>query len=201
MDIPLRCDCGTVTGFMEARGLAVHGACYCRDCQAFAHFLGQPERMLDDAGGTEVIGTLPHRVRFTSGQHRLACITLTPRGPYRWYAECCRKAIGNSSRGRRLPFATMHVRALDVTPDQVTRAFGRSSFAFGTESATTAVAKRPLGLMLAMPKILWNIIAARASGSWRSNPFFMPGSDTPIREPRQLSQEERQALRGGQPAS
>ena len=200
MNIPLRCECGTVTGFVEARGLSVHGACYCRDCQAFARFLGKPERMLDAASGTEVIGTLPSRLHFTAGQDRLACIALTPRGPYRWYAECCRKAIGNSSRARKTPFVTLHVRALAASPGELERAFGRSSFVFGAESATTTVPARPAGMLLALPKILWNIIYARTSGNWRINPFFMPGSDKPIRSPQLLSKEERLALRGDQPA-
>lgn len=109
MNIPLRCECGTVTGFAETRGLSVHGACYCRDCQAFARFLGRPERMLDEAGGTE--------------------------------------AIGNCSRTRKMPFVTLHIRALDVQPDQLEQAFGRSSFVFGAASATGAVASRPAGLL------------------------------------------------------
>lgn len=200
MDIPLRCDCGSVTGFVEARGLSVHGACYCRDCQAFARFLGRPERMLDGAGGTEVIGMLPGRVHFTAGADRLACIALTPRGPYRWYAGCCRKAIGNTSRARKIPFVTLHVRTLAVQSEEIERVFGRSSFVFGAESATGAVAKRPLGLLGALPKIAWNVLYARTSGRWRINPFFVPGSDTPISAPQLLSKDERYALRGDTPA-
>lgn len=200
MDIPLRCECGKVTGLVGTRGLSVHGACYCRDCQAFARFLGKPERMLDAAGGTEVIGMLPGRVHFTSGAEQLACITLTPRGPYRWYAQCCRSAIGNTSRAPRTPFVTLHLRALAAPPEQITRAFGRSSFVFSAESATSTVAKRPLGMLVALPKIIWNVIYARATGAWRINPFFVPGSDTPIRAPQVLSKEERYALRGDTPA-
>jgi hypothetical protein len=197
--IPLRCECGTVNGLVAVRGLAVRGACYCRDCQAFARFLGRPERMLDAAGGTTVIGTLPSRVEFTSGQERLTCITLTPGGPYRWYAECCRMAIGNTSRARKTPFVTLHTRALAAAPAELDRAFGPGSFAFGVESATAKVAKRRAGLLLALPKILWNIIQARTSGSWRINPFFKPGSDIPLREPTVLSKEERCSLRGDSP--
>ncbi len=200
-NIPLRCQCGTVNGWLQVRGLAVHGACYCRDCQAFARFLGRPERMLDASGGTEVIGTLPNRVHFTSGQDRLACITLTPGGPYRWYAECCRMSIGNTSRARRNPFVTLNTRALAVPPAQLDRAFGRSSFVFGVESATAEVAKRPAGMLLALPRILWNVLYALASGTWRDNPFFKPGSDVPIREPQRLSKEERYRLRGDSPKS
>jgi hypothetical protein len=140
-------------------------------------------------------------VHFTSGQDRLACITLTPGGPYRWYAECCRMSIGNTSRARKMSLVTVHTRALAVQPAEVDRAFGRSSFVFGAEAATAEVAKRPAGLLLALPKILWNILYARASGRWRDSPFFKPGSDVPIREPQVLSKEERYRLRGDSPKS
>jgi hypothetical protein len=197
--LPLRCECGTVTGFVQVQGLSVHGACYCRDCQAFARFLGRPERMLDEQGGTAVIGTLPHRIRFTSGQDRLACITLTPRGPLRWYAECCRMSIGNGSRVPKTPFVTLHCRAIAVQPEELERAFGRRSFAFGVEAATAPVARSRLGVALALPKIVWNLLYGRFSGSWRSNPFFIAGTGTPIRVPQALSREERYALRGDSP--
>ncbi len=97
------------------RGFAVHGACYCRDCQAFARFLGRPERMLDAQAGTEVIGTLPHRLRITSGQERLACITLDAARPT---ALVCRvlphAAIGNGARSPKTPFVTVQRRVLAV---------------------------------------------------------------------------------------
>ncbi len=155
-----------------------------------------PERILDDKGATEVIGTLPGRLHFTAGQDRLACITLSKRGPYRWYAECCRMAIANSSRAPKTPFVTLHCRAIAATPAQVDAAFGRKSFVFAVESASAPVPRSRMGLARAMPKILWNILYARFSGFWRINPFFRPGTDEPIRGAQVLSMEQRYALRG-----
>jgi hypothetical protein len=197
--LPLRCECGTVTGFVEVRGLAVHGTCYCRDCQAFARFLGRPDRMLDEQGGTEVIGTLPSRLQITSGQDRLACITLTPRGPLRWYAQCCRQAICNGSRAPKTPFVTLHCRVLAVPRTELDRAFGPRSFAFAVEAATAPVAKSRIGFAVAIPKILWNLLFARLSGNWRRNPLFKPGTDEPISAPQALSKDERYRLRGDAP--
>lgn len=197
--LPLRCECGAFTGFVEVKGLAVHGSCYCRDCQAFARHLGGAERMLDARGGTEVIGTLPSRLRFTSGQERLACITLTPRGPLRWYAECCRMALGNSSRAPKTPFVTLHCRAIAASPAEIDDAFGAPGFRFAVAAATAPVAPSRIGFLLAVPKILWNIVSARLSGSWRINPLFRPGTDEPIRAPQALSKEERYRLRGDSP--
>lgn len=45
VDLPLRCSCGALRGVLRgmspARGNRV--VCYCRDCQAFAHFLDRDE--------------------------------------------------------------------------------------------------------------------------------------------------------------
>lgn len=198
--IPVRCECGTVTGALQVRGLAVHGVCYCRDCQAFARFLGRPERILNGAAGTEVIGTLPGRLHFISGQDRLACVTLTPRGPLRWYAECCRMSIGNSSRAPKTPFVTLHARAMAVSQAELDRAFGPGSFTFAVAAASAPVRNSRVGFVLALLKILWNLLYAKLSGAWRSNPFFRPGTDEPIRAPQALSKEQRYALRGDSPA-
>jgi len=196
MELPIRCACGTITGAVAVRGLAVHGHCYCRDCQAFARHLGRPERMLDERGGTELIGTLPGRIRFMSGQEHLACITLTSRGPYRWYADCCRTALCNTGRSRNMAFATLHRRVLAAPPAQVERAFGPPRFVFGAKSATGPVAGSWRGMLTAVPKVLWNILYARLSGAWRVSPFFVPGTDRPLREPQALTPEQRHALRG-----
>ncbi len=45
-----------------------------------------------------------------------------------------------------------------------------------------------------MPKILWNMLSAKLSGSWRTNPFFKPGTEEPIRAPQALSKEQRYAV-------
>ena len=51
---PMRCRCGQLEGqltFTERAGRAV---CYCRDCQAFARFLGNSERILNELAGTDL---------------------------------------------------------------------------------------------------------------------------------------------------
>lgn len=198
-EIPLRCECGTVAGVVQVRGFAVHGACYCRDCQAFARHLGRPERMLDAAGGTEVIGTLPASLQITSGQEQLACVTLTPRGPYRWYADCCRTAIGNTPRSPKIPVVTLHCHALALPREELDRALGRATFAFATDAASQPVARTPVGFALMLPKMVLGILWGRISGAWRSNPFFKTGTGEPLRAPVELSRAERYALRGDSP--
>ena len=52
MDLPLKCRCGAVRGEMQPRRAYTRATCYCKDCRAYARFLGQPG-VLDEAGGTE----------------------------------------------------------------------------------------------------------------------------------------------------
>jgi hypothetical protein len=84
---PLQCRCGTLKGVVAHPEQAIRGECYCRDCQAFARFLGKTDGVLDAKGGTDVIATRPANVSFTAGVESLACMSLTDRGLLRWYAE------------------------------------------------------------------------------------------------------------------
>jgi hypothetical protein len=196
MTIPLRCDCGTVGGTVDSGGITVRGSCYCRDCQAFARFLGRPERILDAGGGSEVIGTLPGRVRFTAGIERLRCVTLTRRGPYRWYADCCRTPIGNTPRTPKAAYISLLRCALAAPDLELDRAFGNADFAFSTKSATTPVHATPLGVAAAISKVVANLATARLTGRWRANPFFQPGTSEPLHAPLVLSSAQRRELRG-----
>ena len=55
-ELALRCRCGTVRGVARdvAPSTVNHCFCYCDDCQAFAHFLGRADDVLDAYGGTEI---------------------------------------------------------------------------------------------------------------------------------------------------
>ena len=98
MNHPLRCRCGTLKGYVSHPEKVTRGVCYCRDCQAFAHFLGTTGDILDEMGGTDVVATLPKYVTFTQGVDALACMSLTETGMLRWYASCCNTPIGNTPR-------------------------------------------------------------------------------------------------------
>lgn len=99
MDMPFRCDCGSLKGRLETRRSAGRARCYCRDCQAYARYLGREQALLDGNGGTEIIACVPGGVQFTVGVDRLACVSLGERGLLRWHAQCCRTPIGNTPRG------------------------------------------------------------------------------------------------------
>ena len=103
MTLALRCRCGQVKGIVSTDRAYVRATCYCKDCQAYGHFLGT--EVLDAAGGTEVAAALPAAIRFDGGLEHLACMSLSPKGIYRWYASCCDTPIGNTPRDPAYPSA------------------------------------------------------------------------------------------------
>ena len=91
------------------RGVASHVSpltgfrfvCYCKDCQAFARFLGRSD-VLDPAGGTDILQMPPARLRLTAGMDRLRCLSLSKK-VLRWYTRCCQTPLANSAASPRFP--------------------------------------------------------------------------------------------------
>jgi hypothetical protein len=106
----LRCQCGLVQGSVGpiSPWLNKRIVCMCRDCQAFAHYLGRADQMLDLLGGTEVAPVHPGRIHFTQGQDKLACVRLSDDGLRRWYTTCCKTPVANTHPKNWLPFASLH---------------------------------------------------------------------------------------------
>jgi hypothetical protein len=77
--------------------------CYCDDCQAFAHFLGRAESMMDAHGGTDIVQMAPSHVSFSEGLEHLTCMRMSEKGMHRWFASCCKTPIGNTG-GFGMPF-------------------------------------------------------------------------------------------------
>ena len=103
LDLPLRCRCGRMRGVASdvspSTGLRV--VCYCKDCQAFAHFLERAD-VLDPAGGTDIFQMPPGRVKLTAGTDAMRCLRLSNK-VLRWYTDCCRTPIANTAAGPRFP--------------------------------------------------------------------------------------------------
>ena len=194
MAVRLRCRCGKLQGEVDPRGVAARAVCYCKDCQAFARFLGREADVLDAAGGTEVAASLPSAVRFTSGLEHLGCMSLSPRGLYRWYATCCNTPIGNTPREPTTPYVGLVRACLDAPDETLARQFGRSRIVVQTRSALAPVKSTPLRTVWAVAKIGGKLLRARLGGGYRDNPFFQPGGSAPLRQPRVLTREERAAL-------
>jgi hypothetical protein len=178
----LRCACGTVQGHVSQPAAVMNAICYCKDCQAFAHALGDPPGMLDAAGGTRIVATLPLHVHFDAGVQALACISLSPKGMLRWYAECCRTPIGNTPRDFKVPYVGL-VHSCLGGAQPVDTAFGPATMHLNTSSATSAVTSTPFANVLGIARLMTKVLPARFGGRYTVNPFFNVQTQEPIRRP------------------
>jgi hypothetical protein len=170
--------------------------CYCRDCQAFARFLGNEGEILDAAGGSDIVATTPRFVSFSQGGEQLRCMSLSPNGLLRWYAACCRTPVANTPRDARLSYVGLLHNVLGGTRAEIDAAVGPARVAIHTASALKPVTATPVATVASVVKIMGNVAAARLGGGYRQNPFFKPGSREPIAPPEVLSSAERRRLRG-----
>ena len=196
MDFPVRCRCGQLEGqltFTERAGRAV---CYCRDCQAFARFLGNSERILNERAGTDIAAASPRFLRIARGKEQLRCMSLSEKGLLRWYTACCRTPIGNTPRDPKLSYVGLVRSCLAGSAAEVDAAFGPSRVAINTASASGKVDPTPWSSLRAVLKIMRNVLGSRISGKYRDNPFFIPGTAQPLVAPQVLTAAERKVLRG-----
>lgn len=196
MNYPLRCRCGAIEGYIASPRLAGRAVCYCRDCQAFARFLGRPDQILDGQGGTDVVATLPRLVHFTRGIEQLRCMSLSGRGLLRWYAGCCRTPIGNTPRDPKLSYVGLVRTCLPGSASEFDAAFGAAKIAVNTRSGSGHVGSTPIATFFGVLKIMKNVVGARLSRRYRDNPFFRPGTADPIVAPQVVTAAERRSLRG-----
>ena len=198
-DVPIRCECGKVRGVV--RGMAPantnRAICYCDDCQAFAHYLGQADEVLDQHGGTEVLQVAPGSVEFTDGAGHLACLQLTENGPYRWYADCCGTPIGNTPANWRISFVGLLRRCLDAGGGpSLESAAGPVKMRIFTEFATgdtATMTKGPGFTPGGMFRFGLSILGGMLTGRYRNTPFF-EGNGQPVAAPYCVAGEERAKL-------
>jgi hypothetical protein len=195
MTHPLRCSCGALTGDVEHEALASHSICYCKDCQAFARFLGRDAELLDARGGCENIQVLPKDVKLRGGTQYLACVRLSQNGLLRWYAACCNTPIGNTPATSKLPFIGLAGACLESPTSTVAKSFGPVRFCAFTRGARGEPKPKSFGVPGFAVWLVRNRLRARFTGGFRDNPFFDTISDRPVVEPRVLSPAERDGLR------
>jgi len=189
---PLRCRCGRLQGSVEPARSTQRVICYCRDCRAFAHHLGG-DGVLDAQGGTEIVASLPSKLRFDAGSETLACLSLSPRGLLRWVASCCNTPIANTPRNPKIAYVGLVHSCLEQGAPPLRQSFGPLRMAVNTGGAPGPV---PKGTALATAGSLFGLattlLGARLGGGWRCNPFFDAGTARPVREVRVLTLAERE---------
>lgn len=197
MTVAMRCECGNVRGEVDLARAYTRGTCYCRDCQAYAWFLERPD-MVDACGGTDIVPMSPAGVRVTAGLEHVACMSLSDKGILRWYAACCRSALGNTPRDPKIAYVGMVSGCLDAAPATVDAALGpRDRVVLNAKSATCAVRATPLAFLLGGFNIFRHIAMGRF-GRRPPSPFF-DAEGRPLREADVLTATRREAL-GANPA-
>jgi hypothetical protein len=191
MNHPLRCRCGKLQGHVVPSTVAARAICYCKDCQAYARFIGAPG-VADQDGGTEVIASLPQHVRFTAGLDLLACMSLSEHGLLRWYASCCNTPIGNTPRHPKLPYVGLIHSCLEGGSSTIESSFGARRIAVNTKSARNAVRSTPIASTFAVLRLMTSSLATRLVGAYKNNPFFTQDTGRPIRAVRVPSPIERE---------
>ena len=194
MNHPLQCRCGTVKGYVVPSASVNRCVCYCRDCQAFAHFLGKPSEILDAQGGTDVVQIRPANLTFTQGQETLACMRLSPKGLLRWYAACCNTPVGNTLASYRVSFVGLVHTCLEGIGASLDDSFGPVRAWVNTKSAKGQVKAGSAGMMSAILPFIAMVTRPRIDGSYKRTPFFSADTGAPIVTPKVLSLSERERL-------
>lgn len=201
MNVPLKCNCGKLRGvankLSSSPGRRI--ICLCDDCQAFAHYLGHADLVLDENGGTEILQMLPANLEITHGSENLKCLRLSDNGMLRWYAGCCNTPVANTAPYPKMPYVGVVHSVLDFAGDAESRDAGlgpvrariQGKFGIGKLPEGTHQ-KAPLGLIL---RIMGFLISGFLRGKYAPSPFFDRRTGKPTVEPHVLSANEREALR------
>lgn len=190
MSHPLQCQCGTLKGLVDNPRSANRGICYCRDCQAFAHFLGRVDDVLDERGGTSVIQILPKNLKFTQGIETLACMRLTEKGLLRWYAGCCNTPVGNTLATPKVSFIGLVHNCLDNRGQPLDDSFGPVRAWVNTNGAKGEPKPKVAGMGSTMWWFVTMVLRARLNGDYKHNPLFRADTGMSVVTPRVLSSGE-----------
>jgi hypothetical protein len=184
----IRCRCGKFQAELSDTLHNTRAVCYCRDCQAYGHFLGPPPGMLDEHGGTDIIAVAPRQVNILQGREYLGCMSLTATGVYRWYTSCCRTPVGNTPRDFRQSHVGLVHNALESRGGNLDAIFGPVRMrVFRNGAHGEPEANRPLAFLFGVLRHLGFMTRSRLSGKYKINPFFDTATGKPIVTPIVLS--------------
>jgi len=198
VDAKIQCSCGKVTGtaYNLSPSSTNHVLCPCDGCQAYAQYLDRADDMLDAAGNSNIFQMNPKHFKITGGQEYIACVKITPKGPLRWFANCCKTPLGNSFPKGGIPFLGVLPICIGHkgTANEVVRLVG--------PARATVNARHPLSLGQKIK--LWAMFVRFFSMlfSWRIfdgkswKPFFNKATLKPIAKPVKISDTEREVLYG-----
>lgn len=164
VDLPFACTCGklrgTLLGVSQTNGMRVE--CYCHDCRAAELYAQQPDPA---PGGVQLYQTVPHRIRFDTGEDQLAVFSLSDTGLLQWQAQCCGAILFKTARTPRLPFASFRTNRMEddspLGPIKARAFVRKSNGKRGHE-----------GGMAFMFGFARRAALALVTGRWKATPFF-----------------------------
>jgi len=190
MSHPLGCRCGKVSGSVDRVESTNRVICYCKDCQAFARFLGREDEILDERGGSDIIQALPKNVTFHQGIDSLACMQLTSKGLLRWYTRCCRTPIGNTLATPKWSFIGLLHSCLTQTATPLDASFGPVRSWVNTSGAKGEPKPATAGQAAVIGWFMRTTLRARINGDYRDTPLFQAGTGKPLVAPQVLNSSE-----------
>jgi hypothetical protein len=176
-EVDLECFCGSLKGKLQvvSNKKSFHVHCLCKDCQNFASYLGNEDKILDEYGGSELFQTYPSYMKITEGKENLACIQLREKGIMRWYASCCNAPVANTMLSAKMPFIGLSVKMMKFTSKNekqntlgpvIMKAFGMSARG---EKPVDAYDTFPKSFM---PRIIKFMIVGYLGSKHKPSPFF-----------------------------
>lgn len=173
-DIPFACRCGSVSGTLRAvrPSEGTHVICHCNACARAMALSGLED---EAAEGVDLWQTTPDRIDISTGADHLVPVRLSPKGLFRWTAQCCNTPMFNTFAGPALPFTGVLTRILsDPAPLGPVIAHG---FVTGSDGK-----QRHQNGGRVIWRMLKRTLAAKLGGRGRQTPFFNPDG-SPITPP------------------
>jgi hypothetical protein len=192
--VEMRCRCGEVRARVTGASPRTVNrvVCYCDDCQAFAQHLGRAD-LLDAQGGSDIVQVAPASLTFVQGQRRIVGLRLTPKGLFRWYANCCNTPLGNTLTPK-IPFVGIIAQAFDNGSQRADDVFGPPIGAILGKYAIGVPPAGSTGLNISlMLRLIASVLGWRLRGKAWPHPFF--NTSEPIYPLTVLPHEQRGALR------
>ena len=182
-EIKLGCACGDVRGvaYIASPASGNRVVCCCADCQSFAEYLGNQQAMMDEFGGTDIYQMPISKVVINQGQINIACLRLSEKGLYRWYAACCKTPIGNAL-GAGAPFIGL-VHNFIVEKTTLDAVIGKSRGHINVKDASARVPDDLKGALLPIAlRTLRKLAVWKLMGYNRPSAFFGAEGE-PVVEP------------------
>jgi hypothetical protein len=199
--IPLKCKCGTLQGIADVPASHKGGrfVCLCDDCQAYAHYLGRAQDVLDANGGTDIFPIAPANIKITQGIENLKGCRLSDKGMYRWYAGCCKTPIGNTLASTKTPYVGVCSVIMNYPADNRLRDSELGPVSFRLHGRFGIGPLFPGTLQKASLPVVWSMIRFMTGSILKRqhspSPFVNPSTGQLRAEPYILTSAEREALR------